>query len=131
VPPALLMLAAFTAERMWTRLVMGLMLGSAKPDEKKIYRFRRTVANNACIRFLWALQFIHRNTLRGMKMTANQIYKKMIATAAALPVSELKIQIAKFMNDTTDGATTIFSALLDALEGKVSESEFVEFCESL
>ena len=64
-------------------------------------------------------------------MTANQIYKKMIATAAALPVSELKIQIAKFMNDTTDGATTIFSALLDALEGKVSESEFVEFCESL
>ena len=57
-------------------------------------------------------------------MTANQIYKKMVSTASALPVSELKIQIAKFMNDTTDGATTIFSALLDALETKVSEAEF-------
>lgn len=64
-------------------------------------------------------------------MTANQIYKKMVSTASALPVSELKIQIAKFMHDTTDGATTIFSALLDALETKVSEAEFCEFCDAL
>lgn len=64
-------------------------------------------------------------------MTANQIYKKMIATAQALPVTELKSQIIKLMDDTSDSAGTLFNVRLTALEGKISESEYVEFCNAI
>jgi len=66
-----------------------------------------------------------------MNMTANQIYKKMIATAQALTVDELQTQVIKFMADTSDTAGTMFNVLLTALESKMPEADYVEFCNSL
>jgi|RifCSP16_1_1023843.scaffolds.fasta_scaffold383778_1 hypothetical protein len=64
-------------------------------------------------------------------MTANQIYKKMIATAQTLSVAEIKAQIVRLMDDTSESAGTLFNVMLSALEGKVSESEYVEFCNAI
>lgn len=64
-------------------------------------------------------------------MNANQIYKKMISAAQTLPVTEIKAQIVRLMDDTSEDAGTLFNVMLTALEGKVSESEYVEFCNAM
>ena len=64
-------------------------------------------------------------------MTANQIYKKMVSTAQTLSVAEIKAQIIRLMDDTSESAGTLFNVMLSALEGKVSESEYVEFCNAI
>lgn len=64
-------------------------------------------------------------------MTANQIYKKMVSTAQSLSAQELKDQAVKLMNDSTEGAGIMFNVVLTALESKMPESEYVEFCNAM
>lgn len=75
--------------------------------------------------------YINSTTHKVNEMTANGIYKKMIATAQTLPIAELKKQVVVFMADTSNEAGTMFNVLLTALENKMPEAEYVEFCDSL
>lgn len=63
-------------------------------------------------------------------MTANEIYKQMVATAEKLSIGELKSQVAKLMGDNSETAGTMFNVMLTALENKMPEAEYVAFCES-
>lgn len=58
------------------------------------------------------------------------IFDKMVATASSLTIEQLKEAIVK------DAAkpelpSVVFDSLLDALEGKVTEAEFIAFCEEV
>lgn len=64
-------------------------------------------------------------------MTPNQIYSKMIATASALSVDQLQVQVKKYMADTSEGAGIVFNVLLTALEEKMDEGEYIDFCDAL
>ena len=55
----------------------------------------------------------------------------MIQIASQLTVVELKNEIIKMMNDFNDYANNVLVALLSALESKVSENEYIAFCDSL
>lgn len=56
---------------------------------------------------------------------------KMVEKAKTLTVAELKTEAGKMAQCFEDYADHVLMALLDALESKVSEQEFVEFCEKL
>ena len=64
-------------------------------------------------------------------MSANKIYKQMIATASTLSVDELKKQIIIFMDCDPEYAAEVFSVMLAALESKLSEKDFIEFCDAI
>lgn len=56
---------------------------------------------------------------------------KMVEKAKTLTVAELKTEAGKMSQCFEDYADHVLMALLDALESKVSEQEFVEFCGKL
>lgn len=56
---------------------------------------------------------------------------KMVKKAKSLTVEELKAEAAKMAQCLEAYADHVLMALLDALESKVTEQEFVEFCEQL
>jgi len=56
---------------------------------------------------------------------------KMGSIANQLSVEELKEQIKIYMDKTEDYAIVVFAALLDALELKIDEAEYIQFCDSL
>jgi len=56
---------------------------------------------------------------------------KMVSIANQLSVEELKEQIKIYMDKTEDYAIVVFVALLDALELKIDEAEYIQFCDSL
>ena len=64
-------------------------------------------------------------------MSAKQIYKTMVSTAETLSIEELKLQVAKYMNEFSDEAGTMFNVMLTALENKMPEAEYTDFCNSL
>ena len=56
---------------------------------------------------------------------------KMIETAAQLNAKTLKAEIKKLANVFTDEADLLIQAMLGALQQKISESDFVAFCDSM
>lgn len=65
-----------------------------------------------------------------MNTTQKALFNKMIETAAQLPVEEMKhvlIQDAK----KPELPSQVFDAILNALESKISEEEFIAFCEEI
>ncbi|MHB0992715.1 MAG: hypothetical protein ACYC0M_15760 [Burkholderiales bacterium] len=57
--------------------------------------------------------------------------QKMIDIAKKLSVEKLKLEIVRYHNDFSEIAEIVLSALMPALESKISESEYVEFCNAL
>lgn len=57
--------------------------------------------------------------------------EKMTAVATQMTVADLKEQSIKMMNSAESHATDVLSALLNALESKVSEEEFTAFCDAM
>ena len=50
---------------------------------------------------------------------------------AAYSIEDLKKRLVELMNSHEQGAGIVFNILLDYLESKMPESEFVAFCDSL
>lgn len=57
--------------------------------------------------------------------------EKMTSVANQMTVADLKEQAIKMMNSVESHATDVLNALLNALESKVSEDEFVAFCDAM
>jgi hypothetical protein len=55
----------------------------------------------------------------------------MIAKAAELSTKELMEQAVKMASSMEEYATDVLDALLTALDGRISESEYVAFCDTL
>jgi len=55
----------------------------------------------------------------------------MIEKAKSLTVDELKIEIAKVMVSHEDHAGVLLDVLLSALETKISDEEFIVYCDSM
>jgi hypothetical protein len=55
----------------------------------------------------------------------------MIAKAAELSTKELMEQAVNMASSMEEYATDVLDALLTALDGRISESEYVAFCDSL
>lgn len=55
----------------------------------------------------------------------------MIKIASKMEISDLKEQAVKMFNSTEDYAGDVLSALLNALELKIAEVEFIKFCEAM
>ena len=51
--------------------------------------------------------------------------------AETLTIEQLKDGIVSLANDFQDGADIVFGVLLDVLMARVSESDFLEFCDDL
>lgn len=65
-----------------------------------------------------------------MNTTQKELFAKMINTASQLPVKEMKrVLTEEVANPTLD--TYVFDSILNALETKISEEEFITFCEAL
>jgi hypothetical protein len=64
-------------------------------------------------------------------MTNSQALVKMTEIASQMTVADLKEQAVKMFNCFEDYADDVLSSLLAALESKVSEEEFVSFCEAM
>ena len=56
---------------------------------------------------------------------------KMLEKAKSLTIEDLKVEAVKMNQCYEDYTHHVLTALLDALESKVSEQEFVEFCNQL
>lgn len=56
---------------------------------------------------------------------------KMVEKAKTLTVAELKTEAGKMSQCFEDYAHYVLTALLDALESKITEQEFVDFCDQL
>lgn len=57
--------------------------------------------------------------------------EKIIAKAAMAKTEEVKQMLQALASDLSKEATIVTGALLDVLVGRVSEDEFVAFCEVL
>ena len=57
--------------------------------------------------------------------------KEMTAKLSGFTVAELKTQAKVFANDHSDHANLVIDSILAALEPKISEREFIRFCNSL
>lgn len=64
-------------------------------------------------------------------MSNQAIKAKMIATARQLSAEQIKAELVKLADNMEAWADHLYAALLDTLESKVSEKEFIEFCESI
>lgn len=57
--------------------------------------------------------------------------EKIEAKVAALPTKTLKEMVVKLFNDTREGSEIVFSVVLNSLEKRLTESEFVALCDSI
>ena len=65
-----------------------------------------------------------------MNTQQKAIFDQMVAKASSLSVEQLKEAILKdSINPELD--SVVFDSLLNALEDKVSEAEFIAFCEEI
>lgn len=65
-----------------------------------------------------------------MNTQQKAIFDQMVAKASSLSVDQLKEAILKdAINPELD--SVVFDSLLNALEAKVSEAEFIAFCENV
>jgi hypothetical protein len=56
---------------------------------------------------------------------------KINAKVAGMPISTLKEMAVKLFSDQREGTEIVLSAVLNALEARMPEKEFVEFCEGI
>ena len=56
---------------------------------------------------------------------------KMVEKAKSMKIEDLKSEAAKMAQCYEDYAHYVLTALLDALESKITEQEFVDFCDQL
>ena len=56
---------------------------------------------------------------------------KMLEKAKSLTIEDLKVEAVKMNQCHEDYAHHVLTALLDALESKITEQEFVDFCDQL
>ena len=64
-------------------------------------------------------------------MTYAQMKEKAFKGFAAYSIEDLKKRLVELMNNHEQGAAIVFNILLDYLESKMPEAEFVAFCDSL
>lgn len=57
--------------------------------------------------------------------------EKIEAKVAALSTKTLKEMVAQLFNDSRDGSEIVLSAVLNALEKRLPEAEFVAMCEAI
>jgi len=57
--------------------------------------------------------------------------EKIEAKVAALPTKTLKEMVVKLFNDTREGSEIVLSAVLNTLEKRLPEAEFVALCEAI
>ena len=57
--------------------------------------------------------------------------KEMTAKLSGFTADELKAQVKVFAADHSDHANLVIDAILSALEPKISEREFIMFCDSI
>jgi len=60
-----------------------------------------------------------------------QQMQKMINTASQLSAEEIKEQVIKLNDNFDDNIDHVLTALINALENKISTDEFVSFCDAL
>lgn len=65
-----------------------------------------------------------------MNTTQKALFNKMIQTASQLPVEDMKRVL---IEDTKNPKlpSEVFDAILNALETKITEAEFITFCEGV
>lgn len=64
-------------------------------------------------------------------MSNQAIKAKMIATARQLSAEQIEAELVKLADNMEAWADHLYTAMLDTLESKVSEKEFIEFCGSI
>ena len=66
-------------------------------------------------------------------MNAQQktIFSKMVKTAKALPVADLKEQAKRLYSDFSEHAGLMFTVVLTALEEKTEQAYYLAFCNDL
>lgn len=64
-------------------------------------------------------------------MDNKMIKEKMVKLASQLSAPELKEQARKINEMFDDWADDVLMALLSALESKIPESDYIQFCDSL
>jgi len=57
--------------------------------------------------------------------------QKMINTASQLSADDIKEQVIKLNDNFDDSIDHVLTALINALEKKISTDEFVSFCDAL
>jgi Ca2+-binding EF-hand superfamily protein len=65
-----------------------------------------------------------------MNTQAKAVFEQMVAKASTLTVEELK-RVLTEDSINPELPTVVFDTMLNALEGMISEEEFIEFCDSL
>jgi hypothetical protein len=65
-----------------------------------------------------------------MNTYKNQM-QNMIAKANQLSADEIKDQVIKLNDDMSEHIDIVLTALLGALEKKITTDEFIDFCESI
>jgi hypothetical protein len=48
-----------------------------------------------------------------------------------LSLTELQSEVKRLMNDHGEGVALVWNVLIDVVESKMSESDFIEFCDNL
>ena len=64
-------------------------------------------------------------------MKQSDAVKKMTEFAITQPTQLLKESIIKLNDDLSENATFVLGVLLDVIETRLSEKEYIELCESL
>lgn len=67
----------------------------------------------------------------GAAQTGECEMNAMTKLAAKLTTKELMVQARKMAESTEDYATDVLNVLLTVLDGRIPESEYVAFCDSL
>lgn len=65
------------------------------------------------------------------EMEKQETIKKMREVIKTRTIEQLKEMAKILMNDFQEGAGIVFNFTLDEIENRISEKEFVEFCDSL
>ena len=61
---------------------------------------------------------------------AQKNHAALVAKASQLSTGELKEKISIYMADDSEEGQLLCNAMVDALQSKIPESEFIEFCDA-
>jgi len=71
------------------------------------------------------------NEERKKEMNKQELVKKIKGSLEMQTTEQLKEMARLLMTNYEDGAGVVFNFVLDVLENRMSESEYVEFCDNL